>query len=608
MVASSDYKALYVANQDHGTISRIDPSTRSVKEIEAGAEPTRIARAGKRVFVTLRAERAVAVFNENGSDLSFETKIEVGAEPFGVVANEAGDRVYVASSLSYRVDEIDAEGLTILRSFTMPAEPRWLALHPSNKTLYVGSPYYKDLIWVDLGSGSTNSAPLPSKDAVNPFGTTPTGTKLTPRLTGDMTVSPRGFEIARPSLYADNTTPIDDTVPPPPQGYYGGQGGVGGTGRLNPVLVIMPVGNAGEPLADYAYALNIAGRDFNGYPASAVFDPTSEVVYTPIEAAGGVIATSLTAGGSEDDNALGKFYNGDTNQIGFASNPIQSIGNAGAGTRSVVFLSDDKAFSHSFIDGKVANVRAAEVRKTLESEVALFGGNVIDARDDLRPTTTEVLPDNVREGRKLYYSSTDLRISGTFSGLSCSSCHFDGRNDGLTWAFRKGDRQTPSLAGNISATNPVRWEGDRPTVQEDARHTAKDAMGGGAGGQELSDIDLDNLAAYVDWTRDVMLPKHELDVDAVARGEALFNRTDVGCATCHVGERYTNNQNYSMLGMRSVKTRPLAGIAATAPYFHDGSAATLMDVLLRSRDGSMGNTSALTDAEMQDLETYLRSL
>src|SRR5574339_281032 len=69
MVASSDYDALYVANVDHGTVSRVDPEAGRYDTFEVGLEPTRIARAGNRVFVTLRGERAVAVLNENGSSL-----------------------------------------------------------------------------------------------------------------------------------------------------------------------------------------------------------------------------------------------------------------------------------------------------------------------------------------------------------------------------------------------------------------------------------------------------------------------------------------------------------------------------------------------------------
>ncbi|MCB9645384.1 MAG: hypothetical protein H6730_02100 [Deltaproteobacteria bacterium] len=57
-----------------------------------------------------------------------------------------------------------------------------------------------------------------------------------------------------------------------------------------------------------------------------------------------------------------------------------------------------------------------------------------------------------------------------------------------------------------------------------------------------------------------------------------------------------------------MKTPSLLGVATTAPYLHDGSSATLRDLLLRSRGGSMGDTSSLSEAELEDLEVFIKSL
>src|SRR5690606_14344549 len=47
----------------------------------------------------------------------------------------------------------------------------------------------------------------------------------------------------------------------------------------------------------------------------------------------------------------------------------------------------------------------------------------------------------------------------------------------------------------------------------------------------------------------------------------------------------------------------------TAPYLHDGSAATLLDVLTTSNvDGEHGDTLSLSDAELDDLVAYLEQL
>jgi cytochrome c peroxidase len=54
-----------------------------------------------------------------------------------------------------------------------------------------------------------------------------------------------------------------------------------------------------------------------------------------------------------------------------------------------------------------------------------------------------------------------------------------------------------------------------------------------------------------------------------------------------------------------IKVPGLKGVSLTAPYFHDGSAATLLDVVNRfnSRDGL-----GLTDTEKAQLVEYLKSL
>ena len=89
VVASSSYEALYVANPDQGTISRVDVATNTVTEVEVGLEPVRLARAGDLVFATLRGERAVAVLSERDGELALQQRIELGAEPYGIEIGRA---------------------------------------------------------------------------------------------------------------------------------------------------------------------------------------------------------------------------------------------------------------------------------------------------------------------------------------------------------------------------------------------------------------------------------------------------------------------------------------------------------------------------------------
>jgi hypothetical protein len=103
------------------------------------------------------------------------------------------------------------------------------------------------------------------------------------------------------------------------------------------------------------------------------------------------------------------------------------------------------------------------------------------------------------------------------------------------------------------------------------------------------------------------------DAAQAAQGEALFTGK-AGCAACHPAAtefisagRYTDITATPPTGdlAGGIKVPGLKGISKSAPYFHDGSAATLLDVVDRfDIRGSLGLTAAEKDA----LVEYLKSL
>jgi cytochrome c5 len=107
------------------------------------------------------------------------------------------------------------------------------------------------------------------------------------------------------------------------------------------------------------------------------------------------------------------------------------------------------------------------------------------------------------------------------------------------------------------------------------------------------------------------------DAGAAGRGRVVFNRT---CASCHVGVTGTDNNSgklhapdetgmdggYAMrTANKAYRTTPLRGLAHHAPYFHDGSAATLADVVAHY---NRVRQLRLTDAQQRDLVEFLKSL
>jgi mono/diheme cytochrome c family protein len=116
-------------------------------------------------------------------------------------------------------------------------------------------------------------------------------------------------------------------------------------------------------------------------------------------------------------------------------------------------------------------------------------------------------------------------------------------------------------------------------------------------------------------------PAGSFDAAAATRGKAVFDGAG-GCVQCHSGSLYTDanarshppadsmaepeSPSYaSRSATKQYRTSPLKGVWQHAPYFHDGSAATLADVV------SVYDTKrglGLSAAQRSDLTEYLKSL
>ncbi|HEX2079882.1 MAG TPA: c-type cytochrome [Longimicrobium sp.] len=114
-------------------------------------------------------------------------------------------------------------------------------------------------------------------------------------------------------------------------------------------------------------------------------------------------------------------------------------------------------------------------------------------------------------------------------------------------------------------------------------------------------------------------PAGSFDRAAAERGRNVFNGKG-RCSSCHTGSNFTDADRGILhrpeetgvdpvLASRSTtgryRTTPLRGAWQHPPYFHDGSAATLDDVVAHY-DQYLG--LRLTEAERRQLVEYLKSL
>ena len=141
------------------------------------------------------------------------------------------------------------------------------------------------------------------------------------------------------------------------------------------------------------------------------------------------------------------------------------------------------------------------------------------------------------------------------------------------------------------------------------------------GTQDLVTSKLPALQAYQLSLKAPLAPAGSFDVAAAARGRQIFEGAGQ-CATCHSGAQFTDantrlhpasdsmaepeSPSYaSRSATRQYRTSPLKGVWQHAPYFHDGSAATLEAVV---QTYNTKKSLGLTGQQVNDMAQYLKSL
>jgi len=222
---------------------------------------------------------------------------------------------------------------------------------------------------------------------------------------------------------------------------------------------------------------------------------------------------------------------------------------------------------------------------------------------DVGPTlVSSSFSDKQHEGYVLFHSALHQVSQG--GAMACASCHPDGRADGLSWRIDKHELQTPVLTGRIVGTHPFKWDGGDADLKTSLTGTMKRL-----GGTGLTEAQTLSLTAYLEAIPAPVTPTR--DMTQVARGAKLFDSSELGCRSCHEGKMFTDQTKHEFKAatLPEADTPSLIGLAASAPYYHDGSAATL-EALLRDRGRvhGMSETAKLTDKQVNDLIAFLETL
>lgn len=218
----------------------------------------------------------------------------------------------------------------------------------------------------------------------------------------------------------------------------------------------------------------------------------------------------------------------------------------------------------------------------------------------------------VRKGERVFHDGT-LCFQ---HWLSCATCHPDGRVDGLNWDLLNDGMGNPKNTKSMLLSDKT-----PPAMARGVRDSMDVASLAGFRHILFRQPEPDEVKAAREYIKSLTpTPSPRLEKDgalsaAAKRGKALFHDEKTKCATCHPDGLFTDKSMYDVgtrgeLDHASVFDTPsLIELWRTAPYLHDGSAATLEDVLTTfNKEDRHGVTSHLNEKQIADLVAYLLSL
>jgi cytochrome c peroxidase len=267
------------------------------------------------------------------------------------------------------------------------------------------------------------------------------------------------------------------------------------------------------------------------------------------------------------------------------------------------------------------------------------------------PVDNPITRDKVALGRQLFF---DRRLSRDGS-ISCATCHNPNRafSTPLSVATgvggRQGRRNAPALI-NRGYGRTFFWDGRAPSIEDQVLQPIQDPNEMNLTLGELSarvKLDSQTIAgALGSYIRSILSGDSPYDHYVNGERSALTAEQQLGlqifrgkgnCTGCHVGPNFTD-EKFHNTGVAwqdghladegrfvvsgnprdhgAFKTPTLREVARTAPYMHDGSMASLEDVIDFYSEGGRQNPYLdteigprnFTDGDKQALIAFLRSL
>ncbi|MFQ6045766.1 MAG: hypothetical protein ACE5PT_05310 [Gemmatimonadales bacterium] len=579
---------------------------------------------GSRLYVT--AEEADLLLVVDTRSREVESRIAVGRFPHSVALSPDGANAYVSNRYSGTVMEIDLATERVSRELDVGAGPAGLALDREGRFLYVANSISNDISIVDLESGSEHRRLAAGR---NPYavGLSPDGKEVfvTNRISNPVQFRTEPVtevtvvEVGRRQVtrrHEFKSAHMIESVEFTPRGDLA----LVTLARPKNLLPATQVRRGWM----FTFGLGVIDRAHGGPVRQLLLDDLESFYADPYDIAispdgrrafvshSGVDAVTVVDVDSLRA-VLAETRRGDleayANHLGLSSRYVVSRIAAGPNPKGLALSPDGKTL---YVVERLADRVSMISVEQLEVEGSILLGG----------------PDRVtmvRRGQRLFHSA-DHTFQNQFS---CRSCHPEGSTDGLSYDLEP-DGLGRNIVNNLSLRElgglaPYKWTGKNASLYRQCGFRFAKWL---TRTEPYSQDELYALVAYILSLRHApnrfRLERRGL-TPTQARGKLIFERavTNDGrpipaenrCSTCHPPPRFTNRMMFDVgtAGPTdsdgSFDTPALNNVYESAPYLHDGRAATLEEIwTLFGSDDKHGMVSDLTKRQLNDLVEYLKSL
>lgn len=588
---------IWNVNGDSGSVSATDAQSHArLFEIATGEQPRAIAQAPDgSIWSTAQLSDEIVVLDPDSGAVQTRIALPYASQPHSLAFNAPAGKAYVSLFALGELVELDVAAHEVTRRLPLGPTPAAVSVAADGRvfvTRYV-SPEDHGEVWVI--TPETFSVAKTIELPMDPGPDSESHGRGVPNYVSSFVISPDGAQ-AWVTAKKDDVLrgPMRDGLPTNSDNF------------VRSIVCVVDLPSEAEQLEKRA---DVDNRSLG---VSVAFSPVGDLGYVL----------------EQGSNWVGIF---DAYRVENLSG-IKDVGKAPDG---LAFTQDGQLFVDSYLTRELFVYDLAASLASLDHQAPPPLAQVPTV--DREPLSAELLL-----GKQVYYGSADKRMSAV-GYMSCASCHFNGLSDGRVWDFTdrgEGLRNTKPLLGiGDPGQGRPHWSANFDEIQ-DFERDIRDSLGGtgfmpdsewlarqgdtfGTPAAGVSP-ELDALSAFVlSMNAAPRSPFRNPDgsfSEQARRGREIFERT--GCPQCHAAPDFTNSAMGQLFDVGTIlptsghrlggelpgiDTPTLKGLWQSAPYLHDGRAATLRDVFAITGD-NMGKTSGLSSAELDDLVRYLQEL